>query len=46
VDNRKKVFELGGRLRIVQDLFEITAIHVHYRWACFFGKKGNIEIKT
>jgi hypothetical protein len=31
MDNRKKVFKHGGRLRIVLGLFEITAIYVHYR---------------
>jgi hypothetical protein len=30
MDNRKKVFKHGGRLRIVPGLFEITAIYVHY----------------
>jgi hypothetical protein len=31
MDNREKIYEHGGELENVQDLFEITANHVHYR---------------
>ena len=31
MDNREKIYEHGGELGNVQDLFEITANHVHYR---------------
>ena len=30
MDNREKIYEHGGELGSVQDLFEITANHVHY----------------
>ncbi len=30
MDNREKIYEHGGELRNVQDLFEITANHAHY----------------
>ena len=30
MDNREKIYEHGGELGNVQDLFEITANHVHY----------------
>ena len=32
MDNREKIYEYGGELRNVQDLFEITANHIHYRF--------------
>ena len=31
MDNREKIYEHGGELGNVQDLFEITANHVHYQ---------------
>ena len=33
MDNREKIYEHGGELGNVQDLFEITANHVHYRYS-------------
>ena len=37
MDNREKIYEHGGELRNVQDLFEITANHVRYQFyiICF-----------
>ena len=32
MDNREKIYEHGGELRNVQDLFEITANHAHYQF--------------